>query len=109
VTKKIETFRATPVVQSCPTKRVAKDRWHVVVAAERFVGSKVSNEDVSKFSLGTTIAQVVDERVGDVVQKGQEKRSSGLRLLHGDLTVTPVDVIETELTDVTRAHAVASR
>jgi hypothetical protein len=108
VAKEIETFQTAPILQSCPTKRVAKDPRHVVVGTERFMGSKMANEDVSKSGLRTSVAKIVDERVGNVVQERQEERSSGLRLLYGDLTVTPVDVIEAELADVTRAHPVAS-
>jgi hypothetical protein len=65
----------------------------------------VPDEDVATRGLGPAIAEVRDEGVGHLRQEGQDQQPSGLGLGEGDLLVAPVDVIETELANVTGSHA----
>jgi hypothetical protein len=94
-----------------PRPLESPDHYHceVVCSSERLERCFVADKDVPCLCRGAPPAEIINDGISHVWQKGQRKVSSRFGLTESDVAFTPVDIIQTEFSNVAWPQPVSCR
>jgi hypothetical protein len=105
--EKVEPMWSRVLIKPCAPKSLVHYPRKIVIWYEGFERSLVADENVPHLCWGTTIAKVLNEGLGHLGKKGQAKLLACFRLIENDATITPMDVVKVDLTDIRWSYSVS--
>jgi hypothetical protein len=105
--EQIETVAARPLIESRAAERCPHDLGEIVAGDEGLKWRPMPNEDLTSGRRRPRVADIRRQRRGDVWQERQCQRVTRFRLPNRDHALSPMHVLEAQLTDIRWAHAIA--
>jgi hypothetical protein len=100
-------MRPTPYgVHLCLLERASNDAVHDATLPKRQGCRMVPDENLAGVSARPPAPEIRREGAADRRRQGKDQRSRGLRAPNSDDAAAPIDIVDAEINDLTRAQAI---